>query len=126
VAPRFDAASALLELPANAHPTSRPDEWHLFLAGSILVCAALVSLVKETIDQGFTDAFRALLRTHFCREEHCGVQWGQAEAELRRHVVTGALDPRVRRSLFDEHMAGLCGRDGSRGGEALEGRNSPP
>lgn len=119
VAPRFDAASALIELPADAHPTARPDEWQLFLAGSVLVCASLVSLVKETIDEGFTDAFRALLRTHYCREEHCGVPWEQAEAELRRHVITGALDPRVRRSLFDEHMAGLCSHCG-RGGAASE------
>mmetsp|Transcript_15229 Transcript_15229/g.32544 ORF Transcript_15229/g.32544 Transcript_15229/m.32544 type:complete len:313 (+) Transcript_15229:22-960(+) len=109
VANRFQEASNLLELPAETNPTEFPEEWELNLAGSALVCASLVSFSKETIDEGFVLSFQHLLGVHFyVPEEHCGITWEEAEEQLRRHIVTGALDPCERRRLFEEHMADLC------------------
>ena len=41
-----------------------------------------------------------------------GVSWAEAEELMRRHQVTGALSPQVRRRLFDEHCEKVSTRKG--------------
>ena len=63
--------------------------------------------MKETIDAGFVSAYQNLLATHFWREEHLALGWAEAEAQLRRHVITGGLDPKLRRDLWEAHCRQL-------------------
>ena len=69
--------------------------------------ASLVRYLMGTFDAAFVEKFNELLRAHFYDARHVGVQWREADEVLRRHVVTGALDPRERERLFEAHMAQL-------------------
>ena len=87
-------------------------EWEALLALAVLSCAGVTTVLKHTIDQYFVDSYVSLLASHF--PSAVDVSWDEAEETLRRHIVTGGLDIRVRRQLFEEHMRVL----GSGGGEA--------
>ena len=72
------------------------------------VCSASrVRYLMGTFDAAFVEKFNELLRAHFYDARHVGVEWREADEVLRRHVVTGALDPRERERLFEAHMAQL-------------------
>jgi len=88
------------------------DGFDALLESTLVLTAALVVFLKDSFDASFVDSFNSLLRTHFYDERHVDARWADAESALRRHIVTGALDPRERERLFDAHMAGLRQRLG--------------
>ena len=92
---------------AGADAQSDRDSFDALLESTLVLTAALVVFLKDSFDASFTESFNSLLRTHFYDERHVDAQWAEAELVLRRHIVTGALDPRERERLFDAHMAGL-------------------
>ena len=111
VARHYTAAAALTELPSIA--PSDAAQWEQFLACAVLGCAALTSCLKERIDLWFVDAFLKLLEATYPTSALLeGVHWAEAEEVLRRHQVTGGLDPRERKRLFGEHCERLRQRDG--------------
>ena len=83
------------------------DGFDALLESTLVLTAALVVFLKDSFDASFVDSFNGLLRTHFYDERHADARWADAEPAMRRHVVTGALDPRERERLFDAHMAEL-------------------
>ena len=83
------------------------DGFDALLESTLVLTAALVVFLKDSFDASFVDSFNGLLRTHFYDARHVDARWADAEPALRRHIVTGALDPRERERLFDAHMAGL-------------------
>ena len=83
------------------------DGFDALLESTLVLTAALVVFLKDSFDASFTESFNGLLRTHFYDERHVDARWADAEPALRRHIVTGALDPRERERLFDAHMTGL-------------------
>ena len=87
------------------------DGFDALLESTLVLTAALVVFLKDSFDASFVDSFNSLLRTHY-DERHVDAQWAEAEPALRRHIVTGALDPRERERLFDAHMIGLRQRLG--------------
>ena len=91
----------------GADAQSDRDGFDALLESTLVLTAALVVFLKDSFDASFTESFNSLLRTHFYDERHVDAQWAEAELVLRRHIVTGALDPRERERLFDAHMAGL-------------------
>ena len=92
---------------AGADAQSDRDGFDALLESTLVLTAALVVFLKDSFDASFTESFNSLLRTHFYDERHVDAQWAEAELVLRRHIVTGALDPRERERLFDAHMTGL-------------------
>ena len=88
------------------------DGFDALLESTLVLTAALVVFLKDSFDASFVDSFNGLLRTHFYDERHVDARWADAESALRRHIVTGALDPRERERLFDAHMTGLRQRLG--------------
>jgi len=114
VARHYTAAAALTELPSVA--PSDAAQWEQFLACAVLGCAALTSCLKERIDLWFVDAFLELLEATYPTSALLeGVHWAEAEEVLRRHQVTGGLDPRERKRLFGEHCERLRQRGARRG-----------
>jgi len=102
LAPHYRAALGLAELPSAA--PSDAAAWEALLAAAALSCAGLTACLKERIDVWFVDAFNQLLAQLFPSAARLdGLAWAEAEEALRRHQVTGALSPQVRRRLFDEH-----------------------
>ena len=103
VAPHYSSVGtgALMELPA-AYPSNRA-EWEHFLAASALTSAGVVGFLKECIDDFFLRSYEVLLQAHFGTVERASTPWEEAEAVLRRHQVTGGLDPTVRRDMFEAH-----------------------
>ena len=83
------------------------DCFDALLESTLVLTAALVVFLKDSFDASFTEGFNGLLRTHFYDERHVDALWAEAEPALRRHIVTGALDPLERERLFDAHMTGL-------------------
>ena len=92
---------------AGADAQSDRDGFDALLESTLVLTAALVVFLKDSFDASFTESFNSLLRTHFYDERHVDARWADAEPALRRHIVTGALDPRERERLFDAHMTGL-------------------
>ena len=92
---------------AGADAQSDRDGFDALLESTLVLTAALVVFLKDSFDASFVDSFNGLLRTHFYDERHADARWADAEPAMRRHVVTGALDPRERERLFDAHMTGL-------------------
>ena len=101
---RQDGGELVVE---GANAQSDRDGFDALLESTLVLTAALVVFLKDSFDASFVDSFNGLLRTHFYDERHGDVRWAEAEPALRRHIVTGALDPRERERLFDAHMAGL-------------------
>ena len=99
----------------GADAQSDRDGFDAVLESTLVLTAALVVFLKDSFDASFVESFNGLLRTHFYDERHVNVRWAEAEPTLRRHIVTGALDPRERERLFDAHMAGLRQRLGGDG-----------
>ena len=91
----------------GADAQSDRDGFDALLESTLVLTAALVVFLKDSFDASFVDSFNGLLRTHFYDKRHADAQWADAEPALRRHIVTGALDPRERERLFDAHMTGL-------------------
>ena len=91
----------------GADAQSDRDGFDALLESTLVLTAALVVFLKDSFDASFVDSFNGLLRTHFYDERHVDARWADAESALRRHIVTGALDPRERERLFDAHMTGL-------------------
>jgi hypothetical protein len=100
---------------AGADAQSDRDGFDALLESTLVLTAALVVFLKDSFDASFTESFNSLLRTHFYDERHVDARWAEAEPALRRHIVTGALDPRERERLFDAHMVGLRQRLGGDG-----------
>ena len=101
---RQDGGELVVE---GADAQSDRDGFDALLESTLVLTAALVVFLKDSFDASFVDSFNSLLRTHFYDERHVDARWTDAEPALRRHIVTGALDPRERERLFDAHMAGL-------------------
>ena len=101
---RQDGGELVVE---GADAQSDRDGFDALLESTLVLTAALVVFLKDSFDASFVDSFNGLLRTHFYDERHGDTRWVDAEPALRRHIVTGALDPRERERLFDAHMAGL-------------------
>ncbi|CAH0375873.1 unnamed protein product [Pelagomonas calceolata] len=101
---RQDGGELVVE---GADAQSDRDGFDALLESTLVLTAALVVFLKDSFDASFTDSFNGLLRTHFYDERHVDARWADAEPALRRHIVTGALDPRERERLFDAHMTGL-------------------
>ena len=99
----------------GADAQSDRDGFDALLESTLVLTAALVVFLKDSFDASFVDSFNSLLRTHFYDERHVDARWAEAEPALRRHIVTGALDPRERERLFDAHMTGLRQRLGGDG-----------
>ena len=101
---RQDGGELVVE---GADAQSDRDGFDALLESTLVLTAALVVFLKDSFDASFVDSFNGLLRTHFYDERHVDARWAEAEPALRRHIVTGALDPRERERLFDAHMTGL-------------------
>ena len=101
---RQDGGDLVVE---GADAQSDRDGFDAVLESTLVLTAALVVFLKDSFDASFTESFNSLLRTHFYDERHVDALWAEAEPALRRHIVTGALDPRERERLFDAHMTGL-------------------
>ena len=101
---RQDGGDLVVE---GADAQSDRDGFDALLESTLVLTAALVVFLKDSFDASFTESFNSLLRTHFYDERHVDASWAEAEPALRRHIVTGALDPRERERLFDAHMTGL-------------------
>ena len=101
---RQDGGELVVE---GADAQSDRDSFDALLESTLVLTAALVVFLKDSFDASFTESFNSLLRTHFYDERHVDARWADAESALRRHIVTGALDPRERERLFDAHMTGL-------------------
>ena len=101
---RQDGGELVVE---GADAQSDRDGFDALLESTLVLTAALVVFLKDSFDASFTESFNSLLRTHFYDQRHVDARWAEAEPALRRHIVTGALDPRERERLFDAHMAGL-------------------
>ena len=101
---RQDGGELVVE---GADAQSDRDGFDALLESTLVLTAALVVFLKDSFDASFVDSFNGLLRTHFYDARHVDAVWEEAEPALRRHIVTGALDPRERERLFDAHMAGL-------------------
>ena len=101
---RQDGGDLVVE---GADAQSDRDGFDAVLESTLVLTAALVVFLKDSFDASFTESFNSLLRTHFYDERHVDASWAEAEPALRRHIVTGALDPRERERLFDAHMFGL-------------------
>ena len=111
LAPHYAAATGLAELPSAA--PSDADAWEQLLAGAALSCAGVTTFLKERIDVWFVDAVARLLCELYPTAARLeGVAWAEAEELMRRHQVTGALSPQVRRRLFDEHCEKVSTRKG--------------
>ena len=109
---RQDGGELVVE---GADAQSDRDGFDALLESTLVLTAALVVFLKDSFDASFTESFNGLLRTHFYDERHADARWADAEPALRRHIVTGALDPRERERLFDAHMTGLRQRLGGDG-----------
>ena len=101
---RFDGGA--MDLAAADAATDRA-RFDACLESTVVCCANLVRYLMGTFDAAFVDKFNDLLRAHFYDQRHLRVDWREADDALRRHVVTGALDPRERERLFEAHMAAL-------------------
>jgi len=100
-------SGSLIELP-SAYP-SNSGAWEQFLAASALTSAGLVGFLKDEIDNFFVCSFQELLNLHFPTAESCSICTTQeAVALLRKHQVTGGLDPKMREAMFKAHCAQLC------------------
>ena len=87
----------------------------LLAAQAALSSAGLTLFLKEAIDSWFVESFKELLEAIYpTRARISGVRWEEAEVVLRRHVVTGGLDGRERRRLWEEHVQGLRASSGER------------
>ena len=106
---RQDGGDLVVE---GADAQSDRDSFDALLESTLVLTAALVVFLKDSFDASFVDSFNGLLRSHFYDKRHVDVRWAEAEPALRRHIVTGALDPRERERLFDAHMTGLRQRLG--------------
>jgi len=92
---------------AGADVTRDRAGWDALHESTLVLTAALVVFLKDSFDASFIESYNSLLRAHFHDARHLNARWSTAEPALRRHSITGALDPRERERLFDVHMTGL-------------------
>ena len=98
----------LVGVRADVADPSEGEAWEEVVAACALCCAGLTVYLKERFEVYFLDSFKELLVSHYGTVDRAAsVSFDEAEEQLRRHIVTGGLDIRVRKALFDEHRASL-------------------
>ena len=110
IAPQYVSSGGgpMVELP-DAHPADDV-AWQQFLAASAMTSAGIVGFLKDAIDDFFIRSYQNILQTHYPTAElACATPWAEAEVLIRRYEVTGGLDPRVRREMFEQHCLRLSG-----------------
>jgi len=96
-------------LTDNGAAIANTKGWLLVEAAMIVASAGIVRFCLDTMDAQFELAFKSLLEQHFRRSEHLGINWEQADDQLRRgsFSVTGYFSPEQRKTRFERHLEDL-------------------
>jgi len=93
-----------------AVPNRAVGSWPAAEAAHIMAAAGLTHFCKAAIDASFSDAFRALLETAFCRRDDVEISQADAETRIRRNQISGFFSYEERMRRFEEHRLTLKDR----------------